>query len=147
MPKLHIQIVDDEVNVARTLQMVLERESYQVTIANSARQALQQYKDGLRPDAAIVDLNMEREDIGLEVARAAQKLNPLPVVIICTGYANVENIQTALEMRVDYLATKPVDLEELKGALMRLFQRRSTPLKLKKKSKTRVRIKRAGARG
>ena len=147
MPKLHIHIVDDEVNVARTLQMVLEREAYQVTIAHSARQALQQFKEGLRPDACIVDLNMEREDIGLEVARAAQKLKPLPVVIICTGYANVENIQTALEMRVDYLATKPVDLEELKGALLRLFQRRSQPLRVKKSKKSKVKTKRAGARG
>ncbi len=146
MPKLHIQIVDDEINVARTLQMVLERETYTVTCANSARQALQQYKDGLRPDAAIIDLNMEREDIGLEVAKAAQRLRPTPVVIICTGYANVENIQTALEMRVDYLATKPVDLEELKGALLRLFQRRATPLKLKAK-KPKTSTKRAGARG
>ncbi|MEO5937124.1 MAG: response regulator, partial [Terriglobales bacterium] len=107
MPKLLIQIVDDEVNVARTLQMVLERESYAVTCAASAREALQQYRDGLRPDAAIIDLNMEKEDIGLEVAQAAQKLSPTPVIIICTGYANLDNIQNALNMRVDYLATKP----------------------------------------
>jgi DNA-binding NtrC family response regulator len=145
MPKLHIQIVDDEINVARTLQMVLERESYTVTCAGSAREALKQYREGLRPDAAIIDLNMEQEDIGLEVAAAAQKLHPQPVVIICTGYANIQNIQTALNLRVDYLATKPVDLEELKGALLRLFQRRSTPRKLKTRSKART--KRAGARG
>ena len=145
MPKLHIQIVDDEINVARTLQMVLEREAYEVTCANSAREALKQYREGLRPDAAIIDLNMEREDIGLEVAAAAQKLKPEPVVIICTGYANIQNIQTALNLRVDYLATKPVDLEELKGALLRLFQRRTAPRKLKARAK--VRTKRAGARG
>ncbi|HUS18317.1 MAG TPA: response regulator [Terriglobales bacterium] len=145
MPKLHIQIVDDEINVARTLQMVLERESYQVTCASSAREALKQYREGLRPDAAIVDLNMEEEDIGLVVAQAAQKLNPPPVVVICTGYANVENIQTALNLRVDYLATKPVDLEELKGALIRLLQRRSASRK--PRAKTKARTKRAGARG
>lgn len=145
MPKLLIQIVDDEINVARTLQMVLERESYEVTCASSARQALEQYRDGLRPDAAIIDLNMEREDIGLEVAKAAQQLTPIPVVIICTGYANIENIQAALDMRVDYLATKPVDLEELKGALLRLFQRRAAPRKLRVGLKTKT--KRAGARG
>lgn len=146
MPKLLIQIVDDEPNVARTLQMVLERESYTVTCAASAREALQQYRAGLVPDAAIIDLNMEREDIGLEVAKAAQKLSPAPVVIICTGYANLDNIQAALNMRVDYLATKPVDLEELKGALLRLFLRRASPRKLKTKSKGRAKSKRAGAR-
>lgn len=145
MPKLHIQIVDDEINVARTLQMVLERESYEVSCAHSAREALKQYRDGLRPDAAIIDLNMEAEDIGLEVAQAAQKLRPQPVVMICTGYANIDNIQTALDLRVDYLATKPVDLDELKGALQRLFQRRAAPRKLKAKSKAKT--KRAGARG
>lgn len=145
MPKLLIQIVDDEINVSRTLQMVLEREAYEVRSAFSAREAIQQYRDGLRPDAAIVDLNMEEEDIGLEVAKAAQQLSPPPVVIICTGYANLDNIQMALNMRVDYLATKPVDLEELKGALVRLFQRRKVTKHPKSRSKART--KRAGARG
>lgn len=144
MPKLLIHIVDDEINVARTLQMVLEREGYEVTCANSARAALRQYRDGLRPDAAIIDLNMEEEDIGLRVAEAAQRLKPRPVVVICTGYANVENIQTALNLRVDYLATKPVDLDELKSALNRLFERRSHETKVKGK-RSRTRIKRAGA--
>jgi CheY-like chemotaxis protein len=155
MQKLHIQIVDDEINVARTLQMVLERENYVVTCANSARAAYVQYRDGLRPDAAIIDLNMEREDIGLEVAQAAQRLKPIPIIIICTGYANVENIQTALDLRVDYLATKPVDLEELKKALQRLLLRRSVSLrpvktktvKAERKIKTKAKTKRAGARG
>jgi len=147
MPKLHIQIVDDEINVARTLQMVLEREDYEVTCANSAREALKQYRSGFRPDAAIIDLNMEQEDIGLEVAKMAQKLKPAPVVIICTGYANIENIQTALNMRVDYLATKPVDLEELKGALLRLFQRRKALQRLKAKARPKAKTKRASARG
>ncbi|HUR37066.1 MAG TPA: response regulator [Terriglobales bacterium] len=156
MRKLLIHIVDDEINVARTLQMVLEREDYVVTCASSARAAYAQYRDGFRPDAAIIDLNMEREDIGLEVAAAAQRLKPCPIIIICTGYANVDNIQTALDLRVDYLATKPVDLEELKGALRRLLVRRSSALRLEKtktakvagkKTKTKARSKRAGARG
>lgn len=145
MPKYLIQIVDDEVNVARTLQMVLELEGYNVTCCNSAREALKRYREGLRPDAAIIDLNMEKEDIGLLVAKAAQKLRPAPVIIICTGYANTENIQTALDIRVHYLATKPVDLDELKGALTRLLQRRAGERKPKTKAKAKT--KRAGARG
>lgn len=145
MPTLQIQIVDDEINVARTLQMVLERESYSVVCANSAREAFKQYREGLRPDAAIIDLNMEQEDIGLEVAKAAQKLRPQPIIIICTGYANTQNIQTALDLRVDYLATKPVDLEELKGALTRLLLRRIGSTKATKTRKAKT--QRASARG
>ena len=119
-----ILLVDDEINVARTLQMVLEAEGYTVAIAYSAKEALQKFTDGLRTDIVITDLNMEKDDIGLEVARAAQKLKPRPVVVICTGYANVENSSLALEMRVDYLLTKPVDLDDLKSALLNLQGRR-----------------------
>lgn len=106
--------------------MVFEQEGYTVTAAYSAREALQNFKDGLRTDVVITDLNMERDDIGLEVARAAQKLKPRPLVVICTGYATVENSSSALEMRVDYLVTKPVDLDELKSALMQMLGRRKS---------------------
>jgi CheY-like chemotaxis protein len=121
-----ILLVDDEVNVARTLQMVFEQEGYKVTAAYSAREALQVFEDGLRADIVITDLNMEKDDIGLDVARAAQKLKPRPLVVICTGYANIENSALALEMRVDYLVTKPVDLDELKQALVLMLGRRGT---------------------
>src|SRR5260370_27855892 len=109
-----ILLIDDEVNVARTLQMVFEREGYKVTAAYSAREALQIFEDGLRADVVITDLNMEKDAIGLDVARAAQKLKPRPLGVICTGYANIENSTLALETPGDYLVTKPVDLDELK---------------------------------
>src|SRR3954462_8913752 len=121
-----ILLVDDEVNVARTLQMVFEQEGYNVTAAYSAREALQVFKKGLRADIVITDLNMEKDDIGLEVARAAQKLKPRPLVVICTGYANIDNASAALEMRVDHLLTKPVSIEELRTSLTRLLHTRAS---------------------
>ncbi len=120
MPAKTVLIVDDETNVTRTLQMVLEREGYAVTPAYSCAEALALMNGKQRFDIVITDLNMEREDIGLEVARAARSLTHRPVVVICTGYANVSNAQAALDMQVDYLATKPVELSELISALTRL---------------------------
>ena len=117
-------IVDDESNVARTLRMVFEREGFEVETAFSCAEALKVLKRQPTLDVVITDLNMEREDIGLEVARAAQKLDRPPVIVICTGYANPDNAQEALDLRVDYLATKPADLKELLAALRRLLARR-----------------------
>jgi len=114
-------IVDDENNVALTLQMVFEREGYAVRTANSCAGALKILGDGHVFDAVITDLNMEKENIGLEVARAALRLHPKPAVVICTGYASIDNSASALQMKVDYLATKPVDLDELKRAVSRLM--------------------------
>lgn len=119
-------IVDDEVNVTRTLQMVFERHGYRVKTALSCAEALKTLgENGESFDAVITDLNMERADIGLKVARAARKLKSKPAVIICTGYASVSNSQSALEMHVDYLAIKPVDLEQLLGAVHRLIAHRA----------------------
>jgi DNA-binding NtrC family response regulator len=114
-------IVDDEANVALTLQMVFERDGYAVRTANSCASALKLLENGHQFDAVITDLNMEKENIGLEVARAALQLHPKPAVVLCTGYASVDNSAAALQMQVDYLATKPVDLEELKRAVRRLM--------------------------
>lgn len=114
-------IVDDENNVALTLKMVFEREGYAVLTANSCAGALKLLADGHVFDAVITDLNMEKENIGLEVARAALRLHPKPAVVVCTGYASIDNSTAALQMKVDYLATKPVDLDELKRALSRLM--------------------------
>jgi DNA-binding NtrC family response regulator len=114
-------IVDDENNVALTLKMVFEREGYDVLTANSCAGALKILADGHVFDAVITDLNMEKENIGLEVARAALRLHPKPAVVICTGYASIDNSSAALQMKVDYMATKPVDLDELKRAVSRLM--------------------------
>jgi CheY-like chemotaxis protein len=117
-------IVDDEPSVALTLKMIFEREGYAVSTAASCAEALRALADGHHFDAVITDLNMEREDIGLEVVRAAQQLAARPVVVVCTGYANLENSTKALQMKIDYLATKPVDLEELIGAMQVMLRRR-----------------------
>jgi len=123
-PRPSVLIVDDEVNVARTLRMIFENEGYEVATASSCADALQEIANGHNYDAVITDLNMEKPDVGLQVARAAKKLQSRPVVVICTGYASTSNSAAALDMHVDYLATKPVQLDELISALNRLLARR-----------------------
>ena len=122
--KPSILIVDDEVNVARTLKMVFEHEGYRATTAFSCAEAIQLLSNSHVFDVVMTDLNMEQEDIGLEVARKALELVPRPVVVICTGFASTVNTRAALSIQVDYLATKPADLKELTNALNRLVMLR-----------------------
>lgn len=122
--KPSLLIVDDEVNVTRTLQMVFEQEGYHVLPAYSAAEAIEILHNGHAVQAVITDLNMEHADVGLEVARVASRLRPKPLVVICTGFASVDNSQHAMHLHVDYLATKPVDLDELKMVLDRLMRRK-----------------------
>jgi DNA-binding NtrC family response regulator len=126
--KPSILIVDDEVSITRTLSMVFEQDGYEVHPAYSAAEAIRLLHNGHNVDAVITDLNMEAEDIGLKVAAEAAGLRPRPVVVICTGFASVKNAEQALHMHVDYLATKPVDLDELKSALGRLIRRSASEI-------------------
>jgi CheY-like chemotaxis protein len=119
-----VLLADDEASITRTLQMVLEQQGYRVLPAFSAAEAISIMSNGKKLDMVITDLNMERDDIGLEVARTARGLTPRPVIAICTGFANVDNTREALKLHVDYLATKPVDLEEFISNLQRLILRR-----------------------
>jgi two-component system NtrC family sensor kinase len=117
-------LVDDEPGVALTLQMILQRNGYNVSVAYSCAEALAKLNGSERFHGVITDLNMETEDIGLEVVKAAQRLKPRPVTVVCTGYATLDNTQAALDMKVDYLATKPVDIDVFITAVNRLVRRK-----------------------
>lgn len=122
--KHSLLLVDDESSILQTLRLVFENEGYEVITAASCAEALDILHDSHKFDAVITDLNMEREDIGLEVARAAQKVKPKPAIVIYTGFASVPNSRAALDLGVDYMAHKPVELGDLISALNRLVTRR-----------------------
>ena len=122
-----VLIVDDEEGILETLRLILERDGYRVITAQSCAEALGFFEDGSKFDAVITDLNMEREDVGLEVARAATELRPKPAIVILTGFANMSNTRAALEIGVDYIANKPLAVKELTSILHRLIPNRREP--------------------
>jgi CheY-like chemotaxis protein len=115
--------VDDEDSVLQTLRMVFENEGYDVATAASCEEALKVLRNGASFDAVITDLNMEQEDVGLEVARAALGKKPKPAIVICTGFASMVNSRESLKMGIDYMAHKPVELTALISAINRLISR------------------------
>ena len=122
--KPNVLLVDDEASILTTLRLVFEADGYGVHTASSCAEALAMLQDSLTVDAVITDLNMEKNDIGLEVAKFARTLKSAPVVMVCTGYANPDNARRAMNLHIDYLIQKPVDLNELKTALQRLLRLR-----------------------
>lgn len=122
---LRMLVVDDEPNVCLTLKMIFEQEGFDVATAASASEAIKVLDGGQHYDLVVTDLHMEREDAGFELARAAKKLDPPPIVIVVTGYASVKNARTALDVQVDHFAIKPVELPDFLEAVRRLAGWRS----------------------
>jgi CheY-like chemotaxis protein len=122
-----VLLAEDEPGILFTFSAILRQQGYQVETARTYAEA-QQRMLAHRYDAIIADLNMERVGLGLELARQAKELDPAPAVVIYTGYPTLEQLRAALALHVDYLALKPVDLEEIKTALHRLVTRRAASL-------------------
>lgn len=110
-----ILLVEDEVNVAKGLQLVLSEAGFQVDWAATGQEALalcrRQTYQLLVADLYLPDLD------GLEVIKWVRTRQPQIRVIVITGYASVASAIAALKMGVaDYLE-KPFTDEEIKSAV------------------------------
>lgn len=119
-----VLLAEDEPSVLYTFQTILEEAGFQVQSAADFDQANRSIQSA-DYDAIITDFGLGRERLGLELAKAAKRKHPAPAVLIYSEHPTVDSLRAALSLRVDYFAFKPVDLEEIKGALHRLVARRA----------------------
>ena len=124
-----ILLVDDEATILFTYKTILERDGYRVDTARSFVEGEQLLKQHTY-DAVIADLNLERENLGLELVREARALPSRPVTVVYTGFPSIEHLYSALKLQVDYLALKPVGVDEMRSALSRLIRRRSATMSM-----------------
>jgi len=119
MPR--ILIVDDEPKVLRELSDYLRNvNGYEIITATSAKEAIE-CLEGV--DLAIVDMYMETKESGLEVLRAAKKVEPGLKCIVLTAHGGVSNAVEALKAGAcDYVEKQtsnvyPVLVQKMKQAL------------------------------
>ena len=124
-----VLVVDDNVDAARTMAMLLELEGYQVECAFDGQQALDCVRDR-PPDALLLDIGLPRLD-GLEVARrlraqsgeAARKR----LLVAVSGYGRDQDRAQALQAGFDLHFTKPADPEQILRVLARHRQSLASP--------------------
>ena len=109
-----VLIVDDNVDAAEALRMVLELEGHHVKAAYSASEGLEAF-DRFEPDVVLLDIGLPETD-GYEVARClrARPRGRDVVLYALTGWAQEEDRQRAFEAGFDEHLTKPVDMETLR---------------------------------
>jgi len=114
---LRLLVVDDNVDAAATLAMLLEACGYAVEVANDSRTALA-LAQARPPDAALLDIGLPDMD-GKELARRlrADPATRAIVLVAVTGYGQEQDRRAALEAGFDHHLVKPVDLEQLEKVL------------------------------
>ena len=119
--RCRVLVVDDNVDAAETLGLMLEMEGHQVRVAFEATQALEIARV-FRPDIALLDIGMPGMD-GYELAarmRAAPETRHTFLIAV-TGYGQAEDRDRSSRAGFDRHLIKPVEPDQL-TALIAGFQ-------------------------
>lgn len=126
VPERHLLVVDDDLHVLEVISELFGTHGYRLTEAQSASEAIAHLR-AERFDAIVTDLNLKGGS-GLDVLRAARRVDGDAVVVLVTGFASVQTAIGALrEGAYDYL-TKPFDLYELSQVVDRGLEARRLAL-------------------
>jgi two-component system response regulator PilR (NtrC family) len=117
-----VLIVDDEKGMRDFLSIMLKKEGYAVTAAESAARA-QEALARSDFDLVITDISMPGQS-GLEVLKQARSANPEAPVIMITAYASTESAVEALKLGAYDYIIKPFDVEELKIVVRNALEKR-----------------------
>jgi len=108
-----VLVIDDNLDAAETLKLMLEWFGHEVATAYSGRTGLEKAK-GWRPDVILCDIGLPDTD-GYAVARALRSCPDYRPdrLVAMTGYGQDEDKLRALEAGFDLHLTKPVDPADL----------------------------------
>src|SRR5690625_2006271 len=111
MDKPKILIVEDEQKLSRVLQLELEYENYETSIANNGLDALKLMEEGSW-DLVLLDI-MIPELSGLEVLRRIRRTDEHTPIILLTARDMVHDKVSGLDLGANDYVTKPFQIEEL----------------------------------
>ena len=115
-----ILVVDDEPEFCRLLASVLTGMGYEVSTASGGRQGLAKIRK-YPPDLVFLDIKMPRMD-GLECLRRLRKSKRKPVIVVMTGYGDIQSAREALRLGAEEYISKPFDLDDLKQLVNELVR-------------------------
>ncbi|MBN2126082.1 MAG: PAS domain S-box protein [Deltaproteobacteria bacterium] len=122
--KERVLLVDDEVQIVRMLEEMLERLGYHVTSRTSSVEALEAFR--ARPDAfdlIVTDQTMPNMT-GIRLAEEIMKIRPGIPVVLCTGFSETITKERAKVMGIREYAMKPVIKSEMARTLRRALDPR-----------------------
>lgn len=105
-----ILVVDDEQPIADILKFNLEKEGYEVLVANDGETAIELAEES-RPNLVLLDLMLPGKD-GNEVCREIRKTQTMPIIMLTAKDSEIDKV-LGLELGADDYVTKPFSNREL----------------------------------
>lgn len=116
MSKLRVLIVEDEPIIAENISMYLDNADFEVSgIAYDSAEANEQLLHNT-PDAAILDVNLESEEDGIDIAARINQQYQIPFLFL-TSYSDKDTLQRAKAVNPSGYIVKPFNEKTLLASL------------------------------
>ena len=115
-----ILVVDDDPNISRLEQLYLEKENFEVRVADRGDTALEEFRR-LPPDLILLDVMLPGQD-GYEVLKAVRRSGNIPVIMVTARGETFDKV-LCLELGADDYITKPFDGKELIARVKAVLRR------------------------
>jgi two-component system response regulator MprA len=116
-----VLVVDDDDAIRNSLQLALELEGYEVSVASDGGEALARLREDPR-DVIVLDLMMPGID-GLTVCRVLRSEHDRTPILMLTARTQTSDRVEGLDAGADDYLPKPFDLTELLARLRALLRR------------------------
>jgi DNA-binding response OmpR family regulator len=111
----HILVMEDDLSVAKGLEMVLTEEGYDVYLAGTGSLALEAFKEK-RYDLLVADLKLPDMD-GMDVIKRVKSEKPDTEVVVITGYGTAATAVEAMKLGARDFLPKPFTEDQIKSAV------------------------------
>jgi DNA-binding NtrC family response regulator len=111
MSKDRILIIDDDENIRKVLQTILEDEGYIVETADTAKKGIERSEKAFY-NLALIDVRLPDME-GIELLSKLHGTKPKMRKIIVTGYPTLQNAVSAVNKGADAYVMKPFEVEKI----------------------------------
>lgn len=119
---MRVLIIEDELNLAETLQQMLKKNRFDSDICSDGESGLNYAREGAY-DLIILDVMLPKMNGFSVVEQLRRENNPTPVLML-TARSGVEDYVHGLDLGADYYLTKPFEMQELLACVRALTRRR-----------------------
>jgi len=118
--KIKILILDDDRQLAEEMSKFLIHKNYEVVTTHSIKDGKKQIET-FHPDIALLDLKLP-DGSGLDFLRTIREQIPEALVLMLSGYGNIDTAVEAIKQGAENFLTKPVDPDYLLLTIEKLIK-------------------------
>lgn len=119
MERKKVLLIEDEVKLARFVELELRYEGYEVTVCHEGREGLQKAMEDSY-DMILLDLMLPGLS-GIEICRRVRKFSQVPIIMLTAKDETMDKV-AGLDSGADDYLTKPFAIEELLARMRVAFK-------------------------